>query len=129
LIALVLGGFVLSGKPWGAAYVFVLLMGWVGQMVNAHLYHIGIRVLATVYRGEDDETRPQELLEARLSWYSFIAFQLAIAGVVVALIGGNDALVARSAIFGITGWIAVVANVLAARIRAKRFKPPQIIRL
>jgi hypothetical protein len=129
LIALVLGGFVLSGKPWSAAYVFVLLMGWVGQMVNAHLYHIGIRVLATVYRGEDDETRPQELLEARLSWYSFIAFQLAIAGVVVALIGGNDALVARSAIFGITGWIAVIANVLAARIRAKRFKPPQIIRL
>jgi hypothetical protein len=82
-----------------------------------------------VYRGEDDETRPQELLEARLSWYSFIAFQLAIAGVSVALIESNDALVARGAIFGITAWIAMVANILAARIRAKRFTPSQTIRL
>lgn len=129
LVALALGGFVLTGKHWSAAYVFVLLIGWVGQMVNAHLYHIGIRVLATVYRGEDDETRPQELLEARLSWYSFIAFQLAIAGVSVALIESNDALVARGAIFGITAWIAMVANILAARIRAKRFTPSQTIRL
>jgi hypothetical protein len=129
LIALTLGGFVLTGRPWSAAYVFVLLMGWVGQMVNAHLYHIGIRVLATVYRGDNDETPPQELLEARLSWYSFFAFQLAIAGVTVALIESNETLVARSAIFGITAWIAMAANILAARVRAKRFTPSQTIRL
>ncbi len=129
LIALVLGGYVLSGKPLNAAYIFVLLIGWVGQMVNAHLYHIGIRVLATVYRGEDDETRPQELLEARLSWYSFFAFQLGIAGATIALLYANETLVARSAIFGLTGWIAMMANILAARVRAKRFTPSQTIRL
>ena len=129
LIALVLGAYVLSGKPWSAVYVFVLLIGWVGQMVNAHLYHIGIRVLATVYRGEDDETRPQELLEARLSWYSFFAFQLGIAGAAIALLYGNETLLARSAIFGLTGWIAMMANILAARVRAKRFTPSQTIRL
>jgi hypothetical protein len=129
LVALALGGYVLSGKPWSAAYAFVLLIGWVGQMVNAHLYHIGIRVLATVYRGEDDETRPQELLEARLSWYSFFAFQLAIVAIVIALVRGDDALVARGAIFGLTGWIAMIANILAARVRAKRFIPSRTIRL
>lgn len=129
LIALALGGGVLAGKPWGPAYLFILLIGWVGQMVNAHIYHIGIRLIATIYRGEDDETRPQELLENRLSWYSFFAFQLAIAAVALALMRGDDALAARGAIFGITGWIAMIANILAARARAKRFVPPQTIRL
>ena len=129
LCALVLGGYVLAGKPWGEAYFFVLLIGWVGQMVNAHLYHIGIRLLSTVYRGEDDETRPQELLENRLSWYSFLAFQLAIAVILVALLQDDNALAARGAIFGMTGWIAMMANILAARSRAKAYKPPTIIRL
>lgn len=129
LLALALGGFVLAGKPWNAAYIFVLLIGWVGQMVNAHIYHIGIRLIATVYRGEDDETRPQELLEARLSWYSFFAFQVAIAAIAFALIRSEDTLAARGAIFGLTGWIAMIANILAARVRAKRFIPSQTIRL
>lgn len=129
LVALTLGGFVLAGKPWGEAYVFVLLIGWVGQMVNAHLYHIGIRLLSTIYRGEDDETRPQELLETRLSWYSFLAFQLGIAAIALAFVLGNDTLAARGAVFGATGWIAMAANIVAARARAKAFTPTQTIRL
>lgn len=129
LVALFLGGCVLAGKPWSAAYGFVLLIGWVGQMVNAHMYHIGIRLLSTVYRGEDDETRPQELLEGRLSWYSFLAFQLAIAAIALALVYGNETLAARGAIFGVTGWIAMAANILAARVRAKSFTPSPTIRL
>ena len=119
LIALAIGAGVLLGKPWQQTYGFVLLIGWVGQFVNAHLYHIGIRLLATVYRGEEDETRPQELLETRLSWYSFFAFQVAIAAVAYALLKNDPSLVARGAIFGITAWIAMVVNVLAARTRAK----------
>jgi hypothetical protein len=117
--ALVLGAQTLSGKPWQSAYGFVLLMGWIGQFVNAHLYHIGIRLLSTVYRGEDDETRPQQLLEARLTWFSFFAFQIAIGAIAYALITDNASLAARASVFGITGWIAMAANVLAARVRAK----------
>jgi predicted membrane channel-forming protein YqfA (hemolysin III family) len=128
LASLALGAGVLLGKPWQQAYGFLLLMGWVGQFVNAHLYHIGIRLLATVYRGEEDETRPQELLEARLSWYSFFAFQIAIAAVAVALVRDDASLVARGAIFGITGWIAMIANVLAARTRAKILPKTIILR-
>jgi hypothetical protein len=119
LIALALGGGVLAGKPWQQAYVFVLLMGWVGQMVNAHLHHIGVRLLATVYRGEEDETPPQELLEARLSWFSWAASQLAVAAVTYALLTGDSTLAARGAIFGFGGWIAMLANLFAARMRAK----------
>jgi hypothetical protein len=119
LASLALGGGVLAGKPWQPVYIFVLLMGWVGQVVNAHLYHIGIRLLATVYRGEDDETRPQDLLETRLSWYSFFAFQIAIAVIAIALLNGSTGLAGRGALFGAVGWIAMIANILAARTRAK----------
>lgn len=119
LFALAAGAGVLAGEPWQGAYAFLLLMGWVGQFVNAHLYHIGIRLLATVYRGEDDETRPQELLETRLTWYTFFAFQLAIAAIAFALLKNDASLAARGSIFGITAWIAMVANILGARARAK----------
>lgn len=119
LAALVIGGATLAGKPWQPAYIVALLMGWIGQMVVAHFHHIGIRLIATVYRGEDDETRPQELLESRLSWFTLAAFQIAIALVVAGLLEDKFGLIARGGIFGATGWIAMTANVVAARARAK----------
>jgi hypothetical protein len=118
-VALALGGFTLSGRPWAAPYMFALLMGWIGQMVLAHLHHIGIRLVATVYRGEDDETRPQQLLEARLTWFTVAAFQIAVALAVAGLMHESLGQIARASIFGIGGWIAMTANVLTARARAK----------
>ncbi len=119
LASLAIGAGVLLGKPWQQAYGFMLLAGWVGQFVNAHIYHIGIRLLATVYRGEDDETLPQDLLESRLSWFSFVFFQASIAIVTIALLGGHPQLAARGAVFGAAAWIAMAANIVAARFRAK----------
>lgn len=119
LAALAIGAGTLAGEPWQPAYIFALLMGWIGQMVLAHLHHIGIRLLATVYRGEDDETRPQELLESRLSWFTLGAFQVAIALAAIGLMHDNLGLIARGAVFGAAAWIAMTANVLAARSRAK----------
>ena len=119
LAALLLGARTLGGNGWEAAYIFALLMGWIGQMVLAHFHHIGVRLIATMYRGEDDETRPQELLESRLSWFTFASFQIAIVLVVIGL--GHDwlSLIARGTIFGIAGWVAMTANIFAARARAK----------
>ena len=103
-VSLALGAGVLSGKPWQQAFAFVLLMGLIGQVANAHVYHTVIR---------------QDLLEARLSWFSVYAFQVAIGVIAYALTSGDASLVARGAVFGITGWIAMIANVLAARTRAR----------
>jgi hypothetical protein len=125
--ALAIGGATLAGNPWQPAYVFVLLAGWIGQMVIAHYHHIGVRLIATIYRGEDDETRPQELLETRLSWFTFGAFQIAIALIAIALLEDRPGLVARGSVFGIAGWIAMTANILAARARAK--VPPKTVSL
>jgi len=121
LIVLALGAGVLQGRPWQSAYAFALLAGWIGQMVNAHIHHIGIRLLSTIYRGEDDETQPGELLEARLSWFSFFAFQIAVAIVTAALIRSDAGLAARGAVFGLAAWTAMAANIFAARLRAKSY--------
>lgn len=61
------------------------LAGWLGQMVNAHLHHIGIRVIATTVAGDDDETRPWQLIDARLSWTTFALAQIAVALLVSAV--------------------------------------------
>lgn len=128
LAALAIGGRALAGdSAWQSAYIFVLLAGWVGQMVIAHFHHIGVRLIGTMYRGEEDETRPEELLEPRLSWFTFGAFQIGIALVAVGLLHNELGLIARGAVFGLAGWIAMSANVLAARARAK--VPPKTVSL
>lgn len=118
LLALIMGGGVLGGKDWQGAYMFVLLMGWIGQMVIAHFHHIGVRLIATMYRGEDDETPPDALLQSRLSWFTFGAFQIAIALCVVGLLEHKLSLVARGSVFGFAAWIAMTANMFAARLSA-----------
>jgi hypothetical protein len=127
LVALAAGCGVLLGKPWQGLYGFLLLAGWAGQMVNAHLHHIGIRLVSTVFRGEEDETEPRELLEPRLSWLAFSSFQAAIVIVAIALLNDAPGIAARGAVFGCTAWIAMTANVIVAVIRAST--PPRIIRL
>ncbi len=118
LASLACGAGVLLGHPWQAQYAVMLLFGWIGQMVNAHIHHIGVRLIATIYRGDDDETPPQDLLEPRLSWFSFFALQIGVAVIVAAIFGDNPALAARGALFGFAGWIAMAANLFSARMRA-----------
>jgi len=110
----------LTGAPWGAAAVYVLVVGWVGQMVNAHVHHIGIRLIATIARGDDDETPPEELLAAPLSWTAFGFFQAAVAAGALALVRASPSLLAWAALAGIAGWCALAANVSAAARRSVR---------
>lgn len=108
-VAMVLGAGTLAGMPWQAAFGFVMLAGWVGQFVNAHIFHIGVRLIATIYRGDDDETPPQALLDARWSWSVFAAMQVAVALVAVGLLSGSVRAVAVGAAVGLTGWVAMMA--------------------
>jgi len=119
LLGLVLGAGTLMGQPWQAAFVFLILAGWIGQMIDAHIHHIGVRLLATIYRGDDDETRPEELLDARRSWFAFAAFQIAIACGAIGLLGLHT-LVAVGGAVGFIGWLAMMRNLATARSRAMR---------
>jgi hypothetical protein len=117
-LAIVLGLGILAGNRYQTAYAFVGLMGWIGQMVLGHLHHIGVRLLATTARGEDDETQPGELLWLPLTWTTFALFQLAIGCGVVGLLANNGAAVAVAGGIGLCAWLAMSANIAGAWRRA-----------
>jgi hypothetical protein len=112
------------GAPWGAAAAYVVLIGWAGQLVNAHIHHIGVRLIATIARGDDDETRPGELLMTPLSWTSFVLFQLAVAAGAGALLTDTAQVLAAAALFGFAGWLTMGANIALAANRARQPQPP-----
>jgi len=118
-VAILLGAGILLGHPWQAAYVFVLLMGWVAHMVDAHVFHIGVRLLATIYRGDDDETPPSELLDARLAWLSFALFQFAVAAIAAGLLSHSEKACALGAGAGFAAWAVTMAAMLSARRAAQ----------
>lgn len=119
LLAVALGATLVAGRPLALAYGFVVLIGWIGQMVNAHTFHIGMRLIATVYRGDDDETRPQELLDQRLTWASFGLFQAAVASTACGLAFDSVVLVGCGAVAGIAAWLAMLLNLTIARARGR----------
>lgn len=117
-VALVLGAGVLSGKPWGEALLFTLLVGWIGQMVNAHVLHIGVRAIATMVRGDEDETRPSALLDATRSWMMFGGMQVAVLLGVVGLLRGETDDVIAAGIVGAAAWLVTMTNLVGAYFSA-----------
>jgi hypothetical protein len=120
LFSLALGAGTLIGGPWASAYVFAMLIGWIGQMVNAQMLHIGARVIARRYRGEDDETRPGALLDARLSWIGFGAMQAATLLCVAGLANQENRAVFAGAVVGLLAWCVLVADAAVAVKRSRR---------
>jgi hypothetical protein len=119
VLAAAIGAGVLAGKAeWQTAYGLVALIGWLGQMVNGHLHHIGVRVLATVARGEDDETRPAELLSVPLSWTAWACAQTAVLLGAAGMMLQTGPLVCLAAVSGLIGWVVMGANMAHAWRRA-----------
>ena len=67
-----------SGQAWASAAIYVALLGWIGSAVVAHVHHIGIRVLLTNVRGEDDETCPGAILFPPLTWATVAVYEAAV---------------------------------------------------
>jgi len=87
----------------GHAAIVVALAGWLGQMVNAHVHHLGVRVVSTFILGDDDETRPWTLLTPALSWGALATGQIAVAGTVARSLGAP----------GVVAWCAGIAGLLS----------------
>ncbi|MEA2719205.1 MAG: hypothetical protein QOJ39_1069 [Candidatus Eremiobacteraeota bacterium] len=103
------------GAPLAATAVVAALAGWVGQMVNAHMHHLGVRVLTTLIRGDEDETRPWEVLDARLTWTTFALAQLAVLGITAGIAFEQPPAIAAGALAGLAAIPAMLANALGAR--------------
>ena len=128
LVGLAFGGAYLAGVPCGPVVVYVLVVGWIAQMINGHIYHIGIRLVATIARGDDDETPPGDLLVLPLSWISFGLFQLAVAGGVAARMLATPTLLTIAATAGLAGWLVMMTNVAIAVRRARPSMQPRGVR-
>lgn len=112
LVACAVGGETLfNHRPWKDAFVFLLLMGWLVQTVAGHLHHIGIRLIATIVRGEFDQTPPERLLDRRISALSFWAIQGALLAGSIGFLAELPSALKMAGFLGTAGWIAIAANV------------------
>jgi hypothetical protein len=127
ILATALAVFASWGVPVGRAAVVVALAGWLGQIVNAHLHHLGVRVVATYIIGEDDETRPWMLLEPRLSWLAFAAAQLAVGSVALRAQGAPAAFAWLGGGTGLVSVIATAVNAVVVVRRARRLHATRYI--
>ena len=127
LVCIALGAGMASGRSWGAALTFVALVGWLGQMVNGHIFHIGIRLMITSLRGDDDETRPWLVVNQPLALASWLLFQVAVGLGLVALVGPVDyVLMQIAALCGVTAWIVMVCAIVLAYQRLRSSDAPPI---
>lgn len=116
-----LGAGTLAGKPWGAALTFLALAGWLGQMVNGHIFHVGVRLMITFVRGDEDETRPWQVLDLPLAVAAWMLSQAAIVlGTLALLQADARGTLLFAAICGAVGWIAMSSTILLAYRRLRR---------
>ncbi len=109
-----------SGQPWAAAAIYLALLGWIGNAVVAHVHHIGIRVLLTNVRGEDDETRPGAVLLAPLTWATVAGYEAAVILGVWGLMRAEFRLVQLAAIIGFVSFLALLLNLTSAYRTARQ---------
>lgn len=119
IVAVGFGAAGIAGYDFSSALLFALLAGWVGQTLNAHLMHTGIRLLATLAIDPEDETEPVDLLDRRWGVASFTINQLAVGCGVLGLATGIETLVRIAAVAGVLAMAVTAANVLRA-LRAAR---------
>ncbi|HET9030206.1 MAG TPA: hypothetical protein VFN49_08515 [Candidatus Aquilonibacter sp.] len=109
--------------------IAVALAGWLGQMINAHLHHLGIRVIATTIAGDDNEARPWELLDMRLGWIGACAAQAAVVALAFGILSGLSTAFAVAGVAGLVFTLAFAANVVHAIGASRALASDTIIRL
>ncbi len=121
---MVLGAGVNAGlSAWQAPLAFVALVGWMGQSINGYSLHIGIRLMLTMVRGDEDETAPGEVVNPRWSWTSFVLFQSAILWGTGVLLAGRGEWLPLSGILGLLGWFWLMGSVGLAYRKARLLGP------
>lgn len=113
------------GRDWATAAIYLALIGWIGSAVLAHLHHIGVRVVLTTLRGEDDETRPNAVLATPLTWATVGLYHFAVVLGAAGLLLDAPRAVELAAICGFAAFVTILINLRGAIGRARRL-PIQI---
>ena len=101
------------------AALFTGIIGWIGNAITGHLHHIGARLLATCYLGEDDDTRPYAFLNARVGIATFVAYEVAAVFGIIGFMRLDAQLIAIAALCGLASFVAIVVQALLAIRRLK----------
>lgn len=99
--------------------VYIALTGLVGCAVIAHIHHIGVRVLLTFVLGDDDDTRPECVLDGRLSWITVGAYQAAVLLGSVGVACANATLLEVASAAGFGAFVCIIANAVVANRSAR----------
>lgn len=126
VIAAILATCAAAGKPTANAAVYAALIGWIGSAILAHIHHIGVRLLLTTVRGEEDETRPEKVLTTQITWTTLALYELAaILGTLGLIINGavGTSAITCVEIASIAGFLAfatTLTNLAKAHHNARR---------
>ena len=115
------------GAGWGEAAVFAALIGWAGSAVLAHMHHIGVRVFVTLFCGDEDETRPGEILFAPLTWITLVLYESAAIAGTIALLRKDDSLLLLAAYAGLASFIAMVVHAPFVFRSIMKSKQPYVV--
>ncbi|MHB1287120.1 MAG: hypothetical protein ACYCYP_11305 [Leptospirales bacterium] len=103
--------------------LFIFLMGWLGQFLIAHLYHLGPRLLSLLQQGTNDLTPPIALLEMRRSLLTFFLYQAGIGLSTLTLLfqrSFSTEAAIWGPIFGILAWTSLSFEIGSAWKKARR---------
>lgn len=115
LVAAILATCAAAGEPIANAAIYAALIGWIGSAILAHIHHIGVRVLLTTIRGEDDETRPEKVLTPALTWTTLTLYELAAILGTLAAITATPTTLSFASIAGFCAFITLLTNLAKAR--------------
>lgn len=118
VIAAILATCAAAGKPTANAAIFATLIGWIGSAILAHIHHIGVRVLLTTTRGQEDETRPEKVLTTPLTWTTVTLYELAAITGTLAAITANPLTLSFASATGFIAFLTLIANLAKARRNA-----------
>lgn len=108
------------GKPWTLCAIYAALIGWIGSAVLAHLHHIGIRVLVTNVLGDENETPPDAVLFAPLTWSTAVFYEMAAFTGSIGVLLRIPRLVEIAASSGFLAFLLILVNVTLAVRSARR---------
>ena len=123
--------FLLLNSPFAnMGVLFIFLMGWLGQFLLAHLYHLGPRLLSLLRQGPDDFTPPIALLDMRRSLLTFFLYQTGI-GLSTLTLLFQKSFPAEWGIWGpivgVLAWVSLSLEIRSAWKKASRVSSSQIL--
>lgn len=120
IVAAILALCAATGKPTAGAAIFAALIGWIGSAILAHIHHIGVRVLLTTTRGENDETRPEKVLTPAITWTTLTLYELAAITGTLAAITATPITLSFASATGFIAFITLLVNLAKARRNAQK---------